>query len=442
MASRSVHIVTLGCARNETDSEQLAGLLQADGLSLVDAPAQADVVLVNTCGFIEAAKKDSIDTLLGLADLRSSNPAAKVVAVGCLAQRYQSELASALPEVDAVLGFADYPLIGPRLRAVLDGQPEVATQPVALATTSPQRVRLDNGPTAPLKIASGCDRRCAFCAIPGIRGSFSSRPADEIIAEARWLVDNGVKEVMLVAEDTTAYGKDRHDRDALPNLLARLGKVDGLAWVRLSYLQPAEVTPRLLDAMADVGNVVPYFDLSFQHASASVLRRMRRFGDASSFLDLLAQVRSRCPQSGVRTSAIVGFPGETEDDLTILHDFLSAARPDAIGLFAYSDEEGTLAYGMDQHIPQDIVATRLGETADLANWVMDSRAAERVGEQVDVLVESVGKTILGRSAHQGPEVDGSTTLDWPAEATLPSIGDIVAARVVASDGVDLVGKPV
>ena len=429
-ASPLVSIVTLGCARNDTDSEQLAGRIISGGMGLTDDPGKADIILVNTCGFIEAAKKDSIDMLLSLADAR--RPKAKIVATGCMAQRYGAELAQSLPELDAVFGFSAYDDITAALRGVL-GESETTK----VASPSIVRARLDAGPYAPLKIASGCDRRCAFCAIPAIRGAYRSRPIADIVAEARWLVDQGVAEIMLVSENSTGYGKDIGDRDGLAHLLRELGKVDGLPWVRVSYLQPAEVTPALLDAMADVANVVGYFDLSFQHASGPLLRRMRRFGDTDSFLELLAQVRRRCPRAGVRTSALVGFPGETQDDLAQLHDFLQQARADAIGVFGFSDEEGTEAYGLDGHLPADVIDERARATSELATWLMESRAAERLGERVQVLVESVDDVVTGRAAHQGPEVDGTTTLISADDQPVLAIGDLVWATVIETDGVDL-----
>ena len=428
----SIHIVTLGCARNDTDSEQLAGRLTADGMSLTDDPDHADIVLINTCGFIETAKKDSIDILLNFTDLGRT----KVVATGCMAQRYGRELAEQLPELDAVLGFADYDDISRRLRTLLGETPKVST-----IATVPTRTRLDDGPYAPLKIASGCDRRCAFCAIPGIRGAYRSRPIDDIVNEARWLVAQGVVEIMLVSENSTGYGKDLGVRDALPALLRKLAQIDNLAWVRVSYLQPAEVTPSLVDAISASPNVVPYFDLSFQHASGPLLRRMRRFGDAELFLALLGQVRLRCPQAGVRTSALVGFPGETEDDLATLHGFLEDARADAIGVFGFSDEEGTEAHTMDDHLPRDVIDARARATSELADHLMESRAIERIGELVQVLIESVDDTVVGRAQHQGPEVDGVTTLEWPSIKPSPKVGDLVWATVTSTEGADLVATP-
>ncbi|MDR0837878.1 MAG: 30S ribosomal protein S12 methylthiotransferase RimO [Propionibacteriaceae bacterium] len=446
----TAHIVTLGCARNESDSEELAGRLQASGYEFVTDPADAEVLLVNTCGFIEAAKKDSIDTLLAALEVRDTPGTAtrQVIAVGCMAQRYHDELVAEMPELDSVLTFDEYANIGPRLggdaRSVAPGgfggrEGVGSARAGAMGEVFPNvfRARLGDSPYAPLKIASGCERRCAFCAIPAIRGSYVSRPLDDVVAEAQWLVTQGVREVMLVSENTTSYGKDLRDRDALETLLARLNRVDGLEWIRASYLQPAELRPSLIGAILDLPKVVPYFDLSFQHASASVLKRMRRFGDPESFLSLIDGIRSRCPQAGLRTNVIVGFPGETRDDVRTLHDFLSAATFDTIGVFGYSDEEGTEAYSLDGHIDDEEIAQRVRETSELAEWLCNERAATRIGESVSVLVESADG--LGRAAHQGPEVDGSSQLtsgtDW-----VP--GSIVPGVVVATDGVDLLIDPI
>ena len=306
-------MVTLGCARNEVDSEELAGRLEAGGFRLVDDPAAAETVVVNTCGFVEAAKKDSVDTLLAAADLKARATRGRsqaVVAVGCLAERYGAELATSLPEADAVLGFDDYPDIAGRLRSILAGETQhphtpqdrrklLPISPAERADASayqpghgqetPQRRRLDAGPMAPLKLASGCDRRCTFCAIPAFRGSFVSRRPSDVLAEARWLADQGARELFLVSENSTSYGKDLGDLRLLETLLPELAAVDGVERVRVSYLQPAETRPGLVTAIASTPGVAAYFDLSFQHASNPVLRRMRRFGDSEAFLGLLDQ---------------------------------------------------------------------------------------------------------------------------------------------------------
>jgi ribosomal protein S12 methylthiotransferase len=471
----SVAVVTLGCARNEVDSEELAGRLEADGFLLVEDPESADTVVVNTCGFVEAAKKDSVDTLLAAADLKDTGRTQAVVAVGCLAERYGKDLAESMPEADAVLGFDDYPDIAARLRSIVAGESHVAHTPqdrrrllpispvdrsaatvsvpghAAVAptdgigaggpATGPRalRRRLENGPTAAVKLASGCDRRCSFCAIPSFRGSFVSRRPSDVLAEARWLAGEGVRELFLVSENSTSYGKDLGDLRLLETLLPELAAVDGVDRVRVSYLQPAETRPGLVEAIAGTPGVVPYFDLSFQHASATVLRRMRRFGDPESFLGLLDRVRGLAPAAGVRSNVIVGFPGETEADLEILCDFLVAARMDVTGVFGYSDEDGTEAASYDGKLDEDEVRARAEHVTALVEDLTAQRADERVGEEVEVLVERTADgDVEGRAAHQGPEVDGSTfLLDSHAR-----VGDLVRARVVAADGADLQAREV
>jgi ribosomal protein S12 methylthiotransferase RimO len=469
--SRTVSLVTLGCARNEVDSEELAARLAAGGWALRGEGEDADVVLVNTCGFIQAAKQESIDELLAAAD-----SGAKVAAVGCLAERYGTDLAEELPEAQ-VLSFDDYADISARLDDVLAGRKRAAhvardrrtLLPVSPASrqqaptaavdltdlppgvapaSGPQvlRRRLAGGVAAPLKIASGCDRRCSFCAIPSFRGSFVSRRPHDLLKEAEWLAAEGVRELVLVSENSTSYGKDLGDLRLLETVLPELTKIGGIARVRVSYLQPAEVRPGLIEVMTSTPGVAPYFDLSFQHASGPVLRRMRRFGDRARFLDLIERVRELAPDAGVRSNFIVGFPGETAEDVRELELFLSEARLDAIGIFGYSDEDGTEAAGFDEadKLDDDEVVRRVSEVASLAEEVMAQRAADRVGETVEVLVEEVVLVEAGgegryegRAAHQAPDVDGSTTLlaDRPLAP-----GDLVTARVTESVGADLIAR--
>ncbi len=317
--------------------------------------------------------------------------------------------------------------------------------PVGAAPESGPRAvrrRLDGGPMAPLKLASGCDRRCSFCAIPSFRGSFVSRRPSDVVGEARWLGEQGVRELFLVSENSTSYGKDLGDLRLLETLLPELAAVDGVERVRVSYLQPAETRPGLVAAIADTPGVAPYFDLSFQHASARVLRRMRRFGDPDSFLALLEQIRERAPLAGIRSNVIVGFPGETEDDLQTLCDFLEAGRLDVVGVFGYSDEDGTEAASYDGKLDDDEIRDRTEHVTRLVEELTAQRAEERVGEEVVVLVESVdGETAEGRAAHQGPEVDGTTTLTGlDALAHRPATGDLVTAVVTGCDGVDLLAR--
>ncbi|PJJ04855.1 SSU ribosomal protein S12P methylthiotransferase [Streptomyces sp. 2333.5] len=475
---RTVALVTLGCARNEVDSEELAGRLAADGWELVEEAADADVAVVNTCGFVEAAKKDSVDALLEANDLKDHGRTQAVVAVGCMAERYGKELAEALPEADGVLGFDDYGDISGRLQTILSGgihashtprdrrkllpispaerqdaadvalpghaqdtPPEDLPEGVAPASgpRAPLRRRLGSSPVASVKLASGCDRRCSFCAIPSFRGSFISRRPSDVLGETRWLAGQGVKEIMLVSENNTSYGKDLGDIRLLETLLPELAAVDGIERIRVSYLQPAEMRPGLIDVLTGTDKVAPYFDLSFQHSAPGVLRAMRRFGDTDRFLDLLAQIRTKAPQAGARSNFIVGFPGESESDLAELERFITEARLDAIGVFGYSDEDGTEAASYEDKVDPDVVAERLARVSRLAEELTAQRAEERVGETVRVLVDRTDDEdgIVGRAAHQAPETDGVTLLSTDQEL---EPGRMVEAKVVASEGVDLVAE--
>ncbi|WP_369232874.1 30S ribosomal protein S12 methylthiotransferase RimO [Streptomyces sp. R21] len=474
---RTVALVTLGCARNEVDSEELAGRLEADGWQLVEDAEEADVAVVNTCGFVEAAKKDSVDALLEANDLKGHGRTQAVVAVGCMAERYGKELAEALPEADGVLGFDDYADISDRLQTILNGGIHASHTPrdrrkllpispaerqdaggeVALpghgaptdlpegvapvsGPRAPLRRRLDGSPVASVKLASGCDRRCSFCAIPSFRGSFISRRPSDVLNETRWLAEQGVKEVMLVSENNTSYGKDLGDIRLLETMLPELAEIGGIERVRVSYLQPAEMRPGLIDVLTSTPNIAPYFDLSFQHSAPAVLRSMRRFGDTDRFLELLDTIRAKAPQAGVRSNFIVGFPGETEEDLAELERFLTGARLDAIGVFGYSDEEGTEAATYENKLDEDVVAERLARVSRLAEQLVSQRAEERVGETVHVLVESIDdmEGAVGRAAHQAPETDGQVLFTSGEGLT---VGRMVEAKVVGTEGVDLVAEP-
>lgn len=459
--SRTVAVVTLGCARNEVDSEELAGRLAADGWTLVDDVESAEVALVNTCGFIESAKKDSIDALLEANSLKGHGVTRAVVAVGCMAERYGEELAKALPEADAILGFDDYRDISARLQSIVSGEkhfPHTPKDRRALLPITPVdrvavrdaqlgasavgaggslfRKRLGNAPWAPLKIASGCDRRCSFCAIPYFRGSFVSRRPLEIIEEAQWLASEGVSELFLVSENTTSYGKDLGDLRLMEKILPELAGIDGITRIRLSYLQPAEMRPSLLQAMVENEKVAPYFDLSFQHSSASILRTMRRFGDSEKFLHLISQIRALSPQAGIRSNVIVGFPGETEEDYQELVEFVSKANLDAVGVFGYSDEDNTEALDLPNKVDPDLIRHRVDELSTLVDELVTERATSRIGEDVLVLIEDE-EIQEGRAAHQGPEVDGTTSF----VGTHYSTGEYVVARVVDSLGADLIAQP-
>ena len=447
-AQPTVALVRLGCARNDVDADELEGRLEAEGFALADEDSTADVVVVNTCGFIASAKKDSIDAILAAADASS-----RVVVAGCMAERYGAELAESLPEAAAVLGFDDYPEIGDRLRRVLAGEQLPAHEPrdrrLLLPVTPVERrpvpatvpghgglPRRSREPIVPVKLASGCDRRCSFCAIPSFRGSFVSRRPEDVIADVVALAEQGVREVSLVSENSTSYGKDLGDIRMLERLLPAIGGIPGVERVRVHYLQPAEMRPGLVEVIGTTPGVAPYFDLSFQHASANVLRRMRRFGGSTDFLALVHAIRSVAPLAGIRTNVIVGFPGETEADVAELEAFLVDARMDAVGVFGYSDEEGTEAATLDGHLEESEIEVRVARVASLVDELVLDRAAERVGEDVTVIVTGVEDgRVVGRAAHQGAD-DAATFLPEGFQS-----GDVVQARVVSVDGPDLVAEP-
>jgi ribosomal protein S12 methylthiotransferase RimO len=441
----------MGCARNETDSDELAARLASAGWELTDDAESADAVMVNTCGFVDAAKKDSIDALLSASDLKSAGTVKAVVAVGCMAERYGKELAADLPEADAVLGFDAYENIGDTLAAIVGGAKIDSHTPIdrrTLTASAPAerqdvarsdsnqilRVRLDSKPYAPLKIASGCDRRCSFCAIPRFRGSYVSRRPTDIIAEAAWLAEKGVKELFLVSENSTSYGKDLGDVRLLESLLPALSSIEEIERIRVSYLQPAELRPSLIDAMLMTAKVAPYFDLSFQHASPAILRRMRRFGGSEEFLGLIDGIRAKAPHAGIRSNVIVGFPGETDDDLDILCDFIARAQMDVVGIFGYSDEEDTEALTLDKKLPQREIERRVEYVTSLVDEIVTQRAEDRIGQRARVIIEGDNE---GRTEFQGPEVDGTTYVRSDSEL---SVGQVVPVIVVESDGADLVAE--
>jgi ribosomal protein S12 methylthiotransferase len=456
-------MVTLGCARNEVDSDQLAGLLARSGHRLVAEAVGADAILVNTCTFIDPATEESIETVLAACDLKGSGPRA-VVVVGCMAERYREELADSLPEVDAVLGFGAYPRLPAVLDALLEGRAvprflgyDTATPATLegtprddldrIPTTGP-RLPLRSAPDRPwayLKVASGCDRACTFCAIPSWRGGFRSRPFDEVVDEARWLVGGGARELVLVSENTTSWGKELPGGREVnqPRLLSTLAGIDGLERIRLVYLQPDELRAELIDAMVDIPEVASYFDLSLQHASASVLERMARAGSRERFLDLIAAIRHRDAGAVFRSNFIVGFPGETPDDVTELGAFLAEARLDWVGLFAFSPQDGTRAPEMTDQVPELEAAGRLRELTDLQEAVADDAARAFVGRRLSVILdEDAEDGPVGRSYREAPETDGEIRLVDPegAPLSLPP-GRTTDATVIDAIGVDLVAVP-
>jgi ribosomal protein S12 methylthiotransferase len=464
---QKVAIVTLGCGRNEVDSENAAGLLAASGYQLVEDPEQADAVLVNTCAFIEAAKRESIETVLDAAALKQEGRARKVLVMGCLAERYTEELRAELPEADAVVPFGDYGRLPALLGGAAPGRaggsapspavpmpvvpagrralPMVFPTPATAAFPARAPAR---SPVAMVKLAEGCDRDCSFCAIPGFRGPFRSRRPTEVLDEVAWLAGQGVSEVCLVAENSTSYGKDLGGRQALVHLLRELAGVEGLRRVRLNYLQPDELTEGLLEEMAASPVVCSYFDLSLQHASAPVLRRMRRGGSKAAFLELVQRIRGLDPDAAFRSNFIVGFPGERADDVRELEDFLEAARLDWVAFFAWSPEDGTAALSLDRRVPAASARDRVERLQELQDRILGEVQAGWVGRELEVLVERAGApragaaeapraAAEGRSFREGVDADGVVRV----EDCHARVGEYLPVVVTAAEGPELVARP-
>jgi ribosomal protein S12 methylthiotransferase len=448
----TVAIVTLGCGRNEVDSQNAAGMLAAAGFRVVGDPEQADAVVVNTCAFVEAAKRESIETVLDAAALKERGRARTVLVTGCLAERYTEELRVELPEADAIVPFADYG----KLPSLLGGAP--ATTPSPPATLVPAGRRAlpmvfptpagaafparapARGPVALVKLAEGCDRDCSFCAIPSFRGRFRSRRPTEVLDEVAWLAGQGVSEICLVAENSTSYGKDLGGRSALVHLLRDLAGVDGLRRVRLNYLQPDELTPGLLEEMAANPVVCSYFDLSLQHASAPVLRRMRRGGSAAGFLDLVGRIRALDPDAAFRSNFILGFPGEREADVRELERFLEAARLDWVAFFAWSPEDGTAALGLDGRVPEATARARVERVQELQDSLLAEAQQAWVGRRLEVLVERVEPDGAGegRSFREAPDTDGAVRVE---AAPGVEVGQYLPVVVTAAEGPELLARP-
>jgi ribosomal protein S12 methylthiotransferase RimO len=472
----TVAVVTLGCGRNEVDSENVVGLLSASGFQMVADPERADAVIVNTCAFISAAKRESIDTILAAADLKEQGRASAVFVTGCLAERYTSELREELPEADAIVPFADYGRLPDLLRSRLGNGSAPRVPPAAFApdgsrpmvppfTAAPPVVPslvpagrralplvfpapagqpfaprpLPGGPVALVKLAEGCDPDCSFCAIPSFRGRFRSRRPTEVLDEVAWLARHGVSEIGLVAENSTSYGKDLGGREALIGLLRDLAGIDGLRRVRLNYLQPDEITPGLLEEMAANPVVCSYFDLSLQHVSEPVLRRMRRGGSAVAFLRLIERIRSLDPDAAFRSNFILGFPGERQADVHRLEEFLEAARLDWVAFFAYSPEDGTAALELDRRVASRTARARVERAQELQDRVLAEVQAAWVGRRLDVLVERVdgAGTAEGRSFREGIDSDGIVRVEQAAARP----GDYLEVEVIAAEGPELLARP-
>jgi len=458
-------MVSLGCPKNLVDSEVMLGLAQEQGHQLTRDAADAEVLIVNTCAFIDKAKQESIDTILEMAEHKKTGACKRLVVTGCLAERYRDELREQIPEIDAILGTGEVPQIVDAI-GVRDSGSGVRTVPLLRANGEPVRTG-DRGPKAEdlptylydastprllatprhyayVKIAEGCDYKCAFCIIPTLRGKYRSRSHESIVAEAERLAAQGVKELLLISQDTTFYGIDRGERGALARLLRALNQIDGLEWIRMLYLYPTTITDDVLDAMAESSKVCKYVDLPLQHASDSVLKRMKRPGTRAGYERLLDRIRARVPGVTLRTTFIVGFPGETDADFAELESFVESVGFDHVGVFTYSHEEGTSAHGLSDDVPAAVKKRRQSGVMRLQRRIVERAQRSRIGSHARVLIDGPSAehdlVLRGRMEGQAPEIDPQVYLTDcdPSELTP---GQFIQAEVVGNRAYDLVVRP-
>lgn len=438
----AVHLISLGCPKNTADSELMLGALVRAGFDVTMDPQQAQVLLVNTCAFIEPAKKESIDAILAAAEVKKNGAGKRLVVAGCLSQRYGSELREQFPEVDIFVGTGNFLDLPELLRR--SERPELRPIPYTgaahlLPSADAPRVRTGDPFSAYLKVSEGCDHRCAFCIIPKIRGRHESRALDDLVEEARGLAASGVREINLIAQDLTAYGRDLEPRASLAALLYRLAPVDGIQWIRLLYCYPNFVTDELLAAIASLDKVVKYIDMPLQHADDAMLRAMKRERSADALRSLLGRVRAAIPEVALRTSFIVGFPGETDAAFATLVDFVREQQFDRVGVFTYSREENTAAYGLADQVPEAVKRRRRAELMEVAAEISLAKNRGLVGREIEVMVEGAAPgratRLRARTSAQAPEIDGMVLLSGEADP-----GEIVRARIERASTYDLHGR--
>ncbi|NLM68569.1 MAG: 30S ribosomal protein S12 methylthiotransferase RimO [Firmicutes bacterium] len=436
-----VGLVSLGCAKNLVDSEIALGYLHEDGYEIVNHPEQADVLIVNTCGFIGPAKEESINTIFEMADYKQTGRCRCLIVTGCLSKRYQQELWDEIPEIDAVLGTGEMDALPQVIRRALAGERVSLVREDYFSYDDPRMPRLisTGRHSAYLKIAEGCGHSCAFCAIPHIRGPYRSRSPKAILAEAEELAAVGVKELNIVAQDTTQYGRDLAPRQSLASLLRELVQLD-IPWIRILYAYPTAISQELLDLMSAHDNLLSYIDLPLQHASRSVLKRMLRPGSYDSYLKLLEQIRSSVPQVTIRSSFIVGYPGETEAEFQTLLDFLKAAQLDRCGIFMFSPEEGTPAYDLQPQVDEETKEERYRMAMELQQQISLGKQKKLLGKTLEVLVEGRSEesdlVLVGRHRGQAPEVDGLVYMGNPTV----EVGSLVKVKITQVHPYDLVGE--
>jgi len=440
--TEKVKVVTLGCEKNLVDSEIMSGLIHGRGYELVNDKEEATVIIVNTCGFIDAAKEESVNTILDMAELKQTANLKALIVSGCLTQRYKEELLKEMPEIDGIVGTGDFHKINEIVDEALAGKkPVMVGNPIFNYEASlPRRVTTPRY-TAYVKIAEGCDNACTFCSIPIMRGKFRSRSIESIVAEVEQLAAQGVKEISLIAQDSTNYGTDLYDRFMLPTLLNKVSEVPGVAWVRLHYAYPGFFTDELIDTIATNPKVCKYVDMPLQHSEDSILKRMRRPGRQQDARALIDKIRERIPNVSLRTSLIVGFPGETEQDFANLQQFIRDVEFDRLGVFSYSKEEDTPAARLPDQLDDETKEFRANTLMEIQREISNMRNGSRVGQELDVLIEKYdgrSDVYIGRSQYDAPEIDGEVFV----KGTQLTIGDVVKVRITHSFEFDLSGEVV
>ena len=425
----TVGVISLGCAKNQVDTERMLGILTAAGYEITNQPSEAEILIVNTCGFIESAKHESINAILEMAQYKGGGKCARLVVTGCLSERYRGELKDAMPEIDILLGVREYETL-PRLLGGKTNAPHCGPSSARVLTTPRY--------SAYLRIADGCDNRCTYCAIPLIRGNLVSEPIDELVNEAKRLADSGVTELTLIAQDTSGYGVDRYGKPMLGELLNQLERIDSLRWLRVLYTYPDTVTPALIDRFRASGKIVPYLDMPLQHTEDEMLRRMHRRGDQAHIRRVLDYVAANAPEFMLRTTLMVGFPGETEAHFSAMLQFMQEHPFDRVGAFAFSPEEGTSAANLPDQVPEEIKQERLARLMAAQQPISRVRNERRVGKTVDVLIEGIeGSRAFGRSYAETPDVDGKIYLEHAGNRT---VGSYVSARLIRAEEYDMIGR--
>lgn len=437
-----IGMVSLGCPKNQVDAERMLALLKDEGYEIAYDAALSDVVIVNTCGFIQSAKEEAIETILEFCTLKEEGRIKAVVVTGCLAERYRDEILSEIPQVDAVVGIGKNDELADIIRKVYCGE-KVSTYGNKEDLCFDER-RILSTPSymAYLKISEGCDNRCTYCAIPGIRGRFRSRSIESIVTEAESLASGGVKELVLIAQDTTRYGEDLYGEGKLAELLRKLAQIDGLKWIRTLYLYPERITDELIQVFASEEKIVPYMDIPIQHCDKEILKRMNRLGDEQSLISLIEKIRERIPGIILRTTLIAGFPGESEQQFESLCEFVRKARFDRLGCFAYSPEEGTAAAKFDGQLDEDIKNRRAEIIYDEQSRIMFEKNEAQIGKTFEVVCEGFDRyaeCFFGRSYMDAPEIDGK--IFFTADKK-PSPGEFIKVKITDTLDFDLLGKRV